>query len=303
MTDSARHAGPARRNAAPGEAEVELPASRTKPVLAVTGGDRIGLLKGLAELRAFRGTILAFAERDVRVKYKQAVFGVAWVVLQPLAFLAIFTLVLGRYAKVSSDGVPYAAFALSTLIPWFFIQNAVTTGANALVADAALMRKIYFPREVPVLGAVLAAIPDFAVGLVLAMAVGPLLGAKASLAWLLLPVLAIPLVILTALIALGLGGLNVYYRDFRVVLPFLLQLGLFISPVAYGLSAVPDRWLTLYLVLNPVAGILDAFRSVLALGETPNLGHLLLGLPMTLLGGWLGYRMFKRLEPGFADVV
>ena len=272
-------------------------------MLVVGSGPRIGVLHGLTELRAYRGTILAFAERDIRVKYKQAVFGVAWVVLQPLAFLAIFTLVLGHYARISSHGVPYAAFALATLVPWFFVQNAVTGGANALVADAALMRKIFFPREVPVLGAVLAATLDFAVGLVLFAAIGPLLGARPSAAWLLAPVLALPLVILAALISLTLGGLNVYYRDFRVVLPFLLQLGLFASPVAYPLTAIPDQWLELYLLLNPVAGILEAFRSVLAYGELPNLFYLLLGLPMTLFGGWLGYRTFKTLEHSFADVV
>jgi ABC-type polysaccharide/polyol phosphate export permease len=272
-------------------------------VLVITGGRRPGLRESVAELRHFSGTILAFAERDVRVKYKQAAFGVAWVALQPLAFLAIFTLVLGRYAGVSGNGVPYAAATLSCLVPWFFIQTAVLTGSNVLVGDAPLLRKIYFPREVPVLGAVLAATLDLGVGLALFLIVGPLLGADVSLTWLLAPLLLIPLILLAAAVALALAGPNVYYRDFRIVLPFLLQLWLFASPVAYPLSAVPEEWQPVYLVVNPAAGILDALRSVLALGELPDVTNLLLSMPMLIVGGWLGYRLFKRLEPSFADVV
>src|SRR5439155_26036721 len=117
------------------------------PELVVEGGPRLRLGPALRELWAFRETVLAFAERDVRVKYKQAVLGIAWAVIQPLAFMAIFTLTLGRMAKVSGGGAPYAAFSLSALVAWTYLQNAVSFGANALLTDAALLRKVYFPRE------------------------------------------------------------------------------------------------------------------------------------------------------------
>src|SRR5439155_8352333 len=133
--------------------------------LVIEGGPRPHVAQSLRELWGFRGTILAFAERDCRLKYKQAVLGVLWAVIQPLAFVAIFTVMLGKLAKVpGGGGVPYAAFSLSALIGWSYLQNAISFGANALLADGALMRKVYFPREVPVLGAILSAGLDLAFG-------------------------------------------------------------------------------------------------------------------------------------------
>jgi lipopolysaccharide transport system permease protein len=242
----------------------------SKIELVVTGGPRPSFASALADLRAYRTTVLAFAERDVRVKYKQALLGFALVALQPLAFMALFTLVLGRYAHVSTQGVPYAAFALSVLVPWFFLSNAVLTASNALIADAPLLRKVFFPREVPVIGSVLAQSVDLALGLILFAAIGPPLGARVSPTWLVAPLLAVPLAVLAIGLSLTLGGLNVYYRDFRHLLPFLVQIWLFASPVAYPLTAVPERWRELYVVLNPAAGVLDSFRRSLALGKHPD---------------------------------
>lgn len=261
------------------------------------------MVPALGELWLFRGTVLAFAERDVRVKYKQAFLGVAWAVIQPLAFMAIFALAFGRLAKVPGGGAPYAAFALSALVPWSFLQTAVSFGANALLTDSSLIRKVYFPREVPVLGAVLAGSVDLAIGLGLFGLLGPLLGAKVSATWLLAPLLGIMLAGLAVGLSLALAALNVYYRDFRYALPFALQLWLFASPVAYPLSMVPGRWHPLYVGLNPAAGVLDGFRRVLALGQLPDPGLVGASLAGTLFLVLFGYRIFKGLERNFADVI
>jgi ABC-type polysaccharide/polyol phosphate export permease len=274
-----------------------------RPELVIQGGASRRLTQALRELWLFRGTVLAFAERDVRVKYKQAYLGVAWAVIQPLAFMAIFTVAFGRLAKVPGGGAPYAAFALSALVPWTFLQASIAFGANALLTDSALIRKVYFPREVPVLGAVLAGSVDFAIGLSLFALLGPFLGARVSPTWLLAPLLGAMLAVLAAGVSLMLAALNVYYRDFRYALPFALQLWLFASPIAYPLAVVPARWRGVYVALNPAAGVLDGFRRVLALGELPDSGLLAVSLAGTLIVLWMGYRIFKSLERNFADVV
>jgi homopolymeric O-antigen transport system permease protein len=277
--------------------------AETTQEFMIERGGRVRVGAGLRELWAHRGITVAFAERNIRVKYKQAVLGIAWAVLQPLIFMAIFTLTIGRIAGVRSEGVPYAVFTLSALVPWTFLSTAVSFGANALVTDGHLIRKVYFPREVPVLGAILAAVVDFAISLVLFFVVGPFLGAEISAWWLLAPLLVVPLAILAAGVSIVLGALNVYYRDFRHALPFLLQLWLFASPVAYPLSVIPDEWRVPYLIVNPAAGLIDSFTRTLALGTAPDAGALAISVAGTLVVFFVGYRAFKRLEPNFADVV
>ena len=278
-----------------------MSASSAELVLEATG--RPTLVQALRELRAYRGTILAFAERDVRVKYKQAVLGVAWALLQPLAFLAIFAVFFGRVARIGGDGVPYAAFALTALIPWNYIATTVSFGSSALLNDASLVRKVYFPREVPVLAAAVATVVDFAAGLVAFLILGPLLGAHLSWTALLAPLL-LPFVAVPALgLSLGLAALNVHYRDFRYALPLGVQLWMFASPVAYPLTKIPAEWQLLYAFLNPVAGPLEGFRRVLGLGTLPSPELLFASLAGGLLWLWLGYRLFKVMEPNFADVI
>ena len=280
-----------------------MTAIRESSELVLEATSRPALGQALRELVAFRGTILAFAERDVRVKYKQAVLGVAWALIQPLAFLAIFALFFGRLAKIGGDGVPYAAFALTALVPWNYVATTVSFGSAALLNDASLVRKVYFPREVPVLAAAVAAIVDFSAGLVAFLALGPVLGAHLSwtalLAPLLLPLVAVPAVGLS----LALAALNVYYRDFRYALPLGIQLWMFASPVAYPLTKIPGEWQLLYAFLNPVAGPLEGFRRVLGLGVLPSAELLIASLVGGLVWLWLGYRLFKAMEPNFADVI
>lgn len=277
------------------------PTHRMEIVVEATPRPRLG--QALRELWAFRNTIMAFAERDIRVKYKQAALGVAWALIQPLAFLAIFAIFFGSVAKVSGGGMPYAAFALSALIPWMYFSTTVGFGSSALLGDAVLVRKVYFPREVPVLAAALAAAVDFAAGLLAFPVIGPMLGAHVSwtalLAPLLLPLMALPAVGLS----LGLAALNIHYRDFRHALPLGIQLWMFASPVAYPLTTIPAQWQMLYAFVNPIAGPLEGFRRVLGLGVPPSVPL----LAASAAGGviWLaaGYWIFKHLEPRFADVI
>jgi len=266
-------------------------------------GGRVRLLAAFRELWSYGGITLAFAERNIRVRYKQAALGIAWAVIQPVVFMVIFTLTIGRLAGVSGAGVDYAAFTLSALVPWTFLSTGVSFGANALITDGALIRKVYFPREIPVVGSILSSAVDFVIALVLFFVVGPFLGAHVSAWWLLSPLLAIPLAVLATGVSIVFGALNVYYRDFRYALPFLLQLWLFASPVAYPLSVVSESWRWLYLVLNPAAGIIDAFSRTLALGEAPDAAALAIGTAGSLVVSLVGYRAFKSLEPNFADVI
>jgi lipopolysaccharide transport system permease protein len=217
--------------------------------------------------------------------------------------MGIFVFAFGHAAKVPGGGAPYAAFALSALVPWTFVQNGVTFGAQSLLTDAPLLRKVYFPREVPVLGAVLASVVDLAIGLALFVVLGPIVGANVSATWLLAPLLAVPLALLAGGFSLALASLNVYYRDFRYALPFVLQLWMFASPVAYPLTVIPSRWRDLYVALNPAAGILDSFRRALALGTMPDPVPFAISATACVVVAWIGYRLFKRFEPGFADVV
>jgi len=271
--------------------------------MVIEGGHRPALAQGLRELWAFREVIWAFAERDTRLKYKQAALGVVWAIIQPLAFLAIFFIVFGRVARVSGGSVSYPAFALAALVPWFFMQTAVSFGAQALLMDSALVRKVYFPREAPVLGAVLSSGLDFAIGLGLLLVLGPFLGTRLS--WTVL--FAVPLWLILAVIASGtamtLAALNVYYRDFRYALPLILQLWMFASPVAYPLSAVPGKWKAAYILANPLTGILDGFQRALAQGRPPDLHLIAISAAAACLIAWGGYWVFKRMEPGFAEVI
>jgi ABC-type polysaccharide/polyol phosphate export permease len=271
--------------------------------LILEGVARPRTVAALRELWHFREVVRSFTSRSVRVRYKQALLGVAWAVIQPLAFLVLFVIFFGRIANVSGGGVPYAAFALSALVPWQFVANGISLGANSLVTDAALIRKVYFPREAAVLGAIAATGLDLGIGLGLFLVLAPFLGAHLGASLLYVPLLVLALVVPVLGFALPLSALNVYYRDFRYALPLALQLGLFASPVAYPVSAVPEEWRGFYAVVNPFVGPLEGFRNAMALDTAPDWS--LLGLSaitgVVLLVG--GYRLFKSFEPEFSDVI
>ena len=267
------------------------------------GTARVSSLTAIRELVNFRECIWSFAARSFRVRYKQTALGMAWAVLQPLAFLAIFVAFFGGIAHIKGGGASYAAAALAALVPWTFVSNGVSFGGDSLIADGDLIRKVYFPREAPVLGAIISYTPDFVIGLVLFMLAAPL--THAHLSWWLafVPVLFVLLALPTVAIALPLAALSVYYRDFKYALPFAIQLWLFASPVAYPVTQISSGWRWVYALANPVVGVLDAFRHTMAVGTAPAWDLLGLSVASGTILLVVGYRVFKQLEREFADVI
>jgi ABC-type polysaccharide/polyol phosphate export permease len=272
-----------------------------KPVLEVVGGPGRLSRESLRELWQFREVQRAFVQRQLKVRYKQALVGAGWVVLQPLIASAIFALFLGRYANVPSEGVPYFLFALAGMAGWSYFSSAANTGSESLVANQNLLRKIYFPREILPLTSVFSGLVDLAISLVVLFVAAFLYGVRPAVSWLALPLPVLILVLFAAGVACGLSSLNIYYRDVRYVLPFLLQLGLFASPIAYPLSKVPAGWREIYAILNPIGAVVDAFRRIVIHGTWPDWTTTFGGLAWSLILFLAGFTLFKRLERGFSD--
>lgn len=246
--------------------------------------------------------LVSFASRDIRVRYKQTVLGVAWAVLQPLAFLGLFVLVFARGGGFDGGGAPYAASTLAALVGWQFLATAVSNGSQALISSAGILRKVYFPREAATLGAVGATLLDLGIGLTLAVLLEPLFGGSPGWTLVLLPLLVVLLALPAVAVALPLSALNVYFRDVRYAVPVAIQLTLFASPVAYPVTQIPERFRLVYALLNPLVGPLDALRRVLALGAWPDPALTAVSAASGTVLLVLGYRLFKRLEPELADV-
>ena len=214
------------------------------------------LTSSLTELWAYREVVLAFGMRRLRTRYKQAVFGFGWAVLQPLAFLVLFIVFLNRTVGGSEPG--YAAGSYGALVGWQFASTALTAAGSALVSESGMLRKVFFPREAPILGAVGAYLPDLAINTVFLCALVPFLGGTFGWSWLLTPLPYVVLFITALAVGMPLGSLAVYYRDFLYVLPIAVQLLLFASPVAYSIDQFDPRWHHLYAALNPLVGPLAA---------------------------------------------
>jgi len=239
--------------------------------------------------------------RDVKVRYKQTVLGAAWAVLQPLATMGVFTLLFGRWAKMPSDGVPYPLFAFAALVPWTFFSNAVSASAGSLVGNTHLISKVYFPR-------LLIALSSVATGLLdLAVALGVMFGLLAfygvGLTWQIAALPALTLVLLLAAFGVGsaLAALCGIYRDVKYVVPFLLQLCMFASPIIYPVSLVPAEWRGLF-YLNPLAGAIDGYRSAL-LGLPFAWGAIASSSVMSAVLVWGGVLYFHRVERRVADLI
>src|SRR2546422_2381922 len=268
---------------------------------------RIEPPRGLFELRlrevwAYRELLYFFVWRDVKIRYKQTAIGVLWVVLQPLMTMGVFTLFFGRLARLPSDGLPYPVFYFAALVPWTYFSTALQSCTNVVVNNQHVITKVYFPRLVLPLSAVVSGLVDFAIGFVVLLVVTAIYGIKPTLAALWLPVLLL-LAVLTALgVGLWMSALNALYRDVRYVVPFLVQFWMFASPVAYPSSLVPQRWRWLY-GLNPMVGVIDGFRWALTgHGQAPGAVMLVSAamVAVVLVGGLL---FFQRMETTVADLV
>ncbi|HXH20994.1 MAG TPA: ABC transporter permease [Dehalococcoidia bacterium] len=264
---------------------------------------RNGLLRlDLGQLYHYRELLYFLIWRDVKIRYKQTAIGVAWAVIQPLATMALFTLVFGRFAGVPSDGLPYPVFAYAALLPWHYFSQAVTESGRSLVGDANLIRKVYFPRLVIPLAAVIRPLVDFSCSFLVLLVLMAWFGLRPSWPVLMLPALVALAVLAALAVGVWLSALNVRYRDVGHTIPFLTQLWLFASPVAYPVSVVPDSWRLIY-SLNPMVGVIEGFRWALLGKASADPAVLLASLPLLAALLITGLIYFRRTEHTFADIV
>lgn len=255
------------------------------------------------ELWAYRELFLFLAWRDVMVKYKQTAIGVVWAVIRPVLTMVVFTVIFGKVAKLPSNGIPYALLTLSGTVAWQFFANALGESSNSIVANSQMISKVYFPRLIIPTASMLSGLVDLGISFLILIGV---------MAWYrVIPtvnLLALPLFVLLMLacalgISLWFSALNVEYRDVRYVVPFLVQLGTYVSPVGFSSSVIPEKWRLLF-HLNPMAGVIDGFRWSLLGGKEPlDQNGLLIAVLVTVILLLSGAWYFRRMEKTFADVI
>lgn len=252
-------------------------------------------------LWSFRDLFFFLVWRDLLIRYKQTALGVLWAVLQPLLKLVVFSVVFGRLMNTASEGVPYPVFVFAGLLPWQFFSEALTRSSQSLVSNVNLVTKVYFPRLIIPLAAAGGAIVDFAIAFVILAGVMILYGVVPG--WEIL--MMIPLTFLTVLVSMGVGillsALTVSYRDFRYVVPFALQIWLFLTPVIYPVKVIPETW-RWALALNPMTGVVDGFRSAI-LGKPWDLQSLGVSVGMGVVVLVVSLFYFRRTEDSFADTI
>ncbi|GEP56560.1 ABC transporter permease [Reyranella soli] len=256
------------------------------------------------DLWRYRELFFILAWRDVALRYKQTVIGLAWAFVRPFMTMVVFTVIFGHIAKLPTEGTaPYAVLVLAGLLPWTLVSSIFSDGANSVLGNSQLVSKVYFPRLIIPLAPVIVGLIDFVVSLVILFGVMAWYGMAPGWHILLLPVF----IALAVLVAIGpamwAAATIVKYRDFRFVIPFVIQIGLYVSPVGFSAKIVPPGWQLLY-SLNPMVGVIDGFRWAILGGESPLfLPGFALSLVVTAGMLWLGIRTFRHTERGFADVI
>ena len=253
------------------------------------------------DLWHYRELFVFLAWRDILVRYKQTIFGVLWAVIRPVLTMIVFTIVFGKLAKMDSGGVPYPILVFAAMLPWQFFSSAFSEASNSLISNSNLLTKIYFPRIIIPTASVIVAFIDFLISFAVLAAL--MIYYSYMPGW---TILALPAFTLVAFFsALGSGfyvaSLNVKYRDFRYVVPFVVQFGLYISPVGFSSSVIPEKWRMFY-SLNPMVGVIDGFRWAI-LGQPLNTSSFLLSLGVTVLLAFWGLRYFRKTEKAFADII
>lgn len=261
-----------------------------------------GLRAHVAHLWHYRELLRSLALKEVRVRYKQSVLGTGWAVLQPFALMVVFTAVFSRFLHVQSEGVPYPVFSYTALVPWTFFASSVSFAVPSIVNNMNLVTKIYFPREIFPLAAIGACFVDFAIAATIVAAL--VLWYHVGVTWtaLVVPVLILLQVMVAVGVALIASAINVFFRDIRFVIPLVTQVWMYVSPVVYPLSEVPERFQAFYM-LNPMAGIIDGYRRVILHGQLPDWGALGVTAAISLMLVIGGYAFFKRFEMQFADII
>jgi lipopolysaccharide transport system permease protein len=271
------------------------------PVLFIRPSS-MSLFAALSELWAHRELLAFFAWRDLKVRYKQTALGLAWALLQPLFMMIVFSVFFGNLAKVSSDGLPYPIFAYCGLLPWQLFAYALTNASNSLVANERLVTKVYFSRITLPISSVVAGLVDFAIAFALLLALMAHYGCAPSGGIAALPFFLLLAVGAAVAAGLSLSALNVRYRDVRHALPFFTQVWLFITPIAYPSTLVPERWRALY-ALNPMVSVVDGFRWALLGAPSPSATTVATSTLVVVVGLFASLHYFLRVERSFADVV
>jgi lipopolysaccharide transport system permease protein len=254
------------------------------------------------ELWHYRELFLVLAWRDLSVRYKQTIIGVAWALVRPFLTMVVFTIIFGRIAKLPSDGAaPYALMVFSGMLPWTFFSMGLSEASNSLINNSNLISKVYFPRLLVPTATIAVAFVDFLISFCMLIALLIWYQFVPSGQMVLLPLFVV-LGVLTSLgPSLWITSLNVKYRDFRYVIPFILQFGLYVSPVGFSSSVVPEEWRLLY-SLNPMVGVIDGFRWCI-LGSPLYVPGLVLSVCVTAFFLWFGIGQFRKMEKKFADLI
>ena len=257
-----------------------------------------------SDIWRYRELFFILAWRDISVRYKQTIIGAAWAIIRPFLTMVVFTAIFGRLAKLPSDGnAPYALMVFSAMLPWTFFSTSLSEASNSLVDNANLISKVYFPRLIVPTATVVAAFLDFLISFVILLFL--MVYYQFAPNW---NILLLPAFLLLALLAsigpgLWITALNVKYRDFRYVIPFLVQLGLYVSPVGFSSQVIPQQWRLLYSI-NPMVGVIDGFRWCILGGQSPLYWPgFSLSLAIVAFFLWFGIRQFRKMERTFADLV
>jgi len=268
----------------------------------ITPEAKINLAACFVTLWYYRELIYTLFIREIKIRYKQTILGVAWAVAQPTSLTILFSIIFGKFARIPTEGIPYPIFAYSALLPWTFFATAISFAIPSLVRERHLIMKVYFPREIVPLASVLAAGVDFSVAAIVFIIM--ILFYRVSITIYILWVF--PLLIIQILFTLGISlffcSINARYRDVRYAIPLLVQLWMFATPIFYPISVIPNRYRMIYM-LNPMAGIIDGYRRVIIRGIRPELRYMLLSSVVSIVIFLLAYRYFKRSESEFMDVI
>jgi len=284
----------------------ELPVSRgtARPNYEIRPPSIFGfnLLANLSKLLQYKDLVWTLSLHRIKVRYKQSVLGILWAFLQPISMMLVFTFIFSLIARMPSDGIPYAIFAFTALLPWNYFSTSVSNGTSSLVKDSQFVTKVYFPREILPITYIVAALFDFAIALVLLAC----LMIYYQVALTVNVLYAIPILLVLTFFALAISlifsATQVRFRDIGMAVPLLLQLWLFATPVIYPLSAVPARWRSFY-ALNPMVGIIESFRQVVLKGEPPDMRSLMFSAVVSVILLFVSYLYFKRVEATMADFV
>ncbi len=261
-----------------------------------------GFSLDLVELWQFRDLLIFLAWRDITVRYKQTLLGAAWAILQPVMTMIVFTVIFGQLASIPSDGIPYPIFSFSALLPWQLFANGLNQSSNSLVGNANLLSKVYFPRIIIPLASLLPPVVDFLLAAIILVLMMLYFSIGLSIKILLLPVTLLIVMFFAMGLGLWFSALNVQYRDIRFIVPFFSQFLMYLSPVVYPASLVPERWRVFY-GLNPMAGAIEGFRWALLGTDVDILPLLLSSCIVTFVILMSGIYYFRRIEKVFADVV